>query len=157
AHRTRDGEPMNIVHRDVAPANVLLSADGRVKLGDFGIARAEQRITQTRTGLLKGRLEYMAPEVAQLGAVDGRADVFSAVALLFELLSGRPIRDAAPDTVLLERVRSQSPLDLGQRWPGMPQAFAAFFAEALALDPTRRLDAEACLRRLGAVAAAAYG
>ncbi len=84
-----DGSPLGLVHRDLTPANVLISFDGTVKVIDFGIAKAEERISHTRAGQLKGKPAYMAPEQQRGGAVDARADLFSFGVVMFELLAGR--------------------------------------------------------------------
>ena len=73
-----DGKPLNVVHRDVSPHNIVLTWDGQVKLVDFGIARAANRSTQTQGNQLKGKFAYMAPEQAQGDSdLDGRVDVFA--------------------------------------------------------------------------------
>src|SRR2546429_7040431 len=80
AHRKRDASenPLGIVHRDVSPQNVLVSFDGAVKLIDFGIAKAERRLQETQSGILKGKFSYMSPEQVRGGPVDQRSDVFAA-------------------------------------------------------------------------------
>ncbi|MBI4821517.1 MAG: protein kinase [Deltaproteobacteria bacterium] len=83
------GEPMNIVHRDVTPGNVLLSTQGEVKLTDFGIARAKGRIHQTQAGVLKGKFGYMAPEMVRYERIDARADLFCVGVVLYELVTGQ--------------------------------------------------------------------
>jgi hypothetical protein len=88
AHTLRDtaGEPLGIVHRDVSPHNILLSWEGDVKLSDFGIALAMEREERTRTGLVKGKLQYMAPEQATGSVVTSAADIYSLGMTLQELL-----------------------------------------------------------------------
>jgi len=85
------GRPLSIVHRDVSPENVMLSARGEVKLLDFGVVKAEGRVTRTETGVVKGNVTYMAPEQARGLDVDARADLYSVALVLFTLASGRPL------------------------------------------------------------------
>jgi serine/threonine protein kinase len=90
------GEPLNIVHRDVTPANILVSTQGEVKLTDFGIARAKGRVHQTQAGVLKGKFGYMAPEMVRYERIDARADIFCAGVCVYLMISGRhPVAGAA--------------------------------------------------------------
>ena len=95
AHRKRgpDGVPLEVVHRDVSPSNVLVSRDGEVKLADFGIARAASRISNTQAGGVKGKLAYIAPE-ALMGEATSRSDLFSLGVMGWELLVGHLPFDA---------------------------------------------------------------
>ncbi len=91
AHELRDydGSLLQVVHRDITPQNVFLTYDGQVKLVDFGIAKAMDSVAETRVGLLKGKLPYMAPEQVRGEKVDRRADIFSAGVMLWEAVAGR--------------------------------------------------------------------
>ncbi len=93
AHEATDenGVPLQIVHRDVSPQNVLVGMDGVARLIDFGVAKAVSQIHTTREGQLKGKLAYMAPEQIRHGKVDRQTDVFSAAVVLWQLLTGRKL------------------------------------------------------------------
>lgn len=95
------GRPLDVVHRDVTPGNVLLSRKGAVKLADFGIARHRLRQARTRTGVIKGTVQYMAPEQIAEDRVDRRADLYGVGLLLFELLTGHPFLEAEREVELL--------------------------------------------------------
>jgi serine/threonine-protein kinase len=89
-----DGQPLEVVHRDVSPQNLLVSVRGTTKLIDFGVAKANARRSEaTVAGTLKGKIKYMAPEQARGMPLDRRADVYGLGAVLYELLAGRPVRD----------------------------------------------------------------
>ena len=90
-----DGTPLNLVHRDVSPQNVFLTYDGQVKILDFGIAKALDTSSDTRTGMLKGKIAYMAPEQAAGASIDRRADVFAAGVMLWETVVGQRMWDRA--------------------------------------------------------------
>ena len=90
AHRqaTIDGQPMGIVHRDISPQNLLVSYDGHVKIVDFGVAKAQGKLAETRAGVLKGKYSYMSPEQASGDPIDGRTDVFALGITLYEVTTG---------------------------------------------------------------------
>lgn len=94
------GTPLNVVHRDISPQNIVISFEGIVKLVDFGIAKADVRETQTQSGTIKGKFAYMSPEQCVAGEVDRRTDIFALGTILHELLSGRRLfkRDSPYDT-----------------------------------------------------------
>ncbi|MFY2563769.1 serine/threonine protein kinase [Corallococcus terminator] len=93
-NRTDDaGRPLRVVHRDISPQNILISFDGSVKLVDFGIAKAADQASLTKSGAIKGKFAYMAPEQAAGKPLDGRADIFAIGLVLYELLTGvRPLK-----------------------------------------------------------------
>ena len=87
--RTANGKPLNMVHRDISPQNLVISFEGIVKVVDFGIARAELRETKTKAGTIKGKFAYMSPEQCVATNVDRRTDVFALGVIVHELLTGR--------------------------------------------------------------------
>jgi serine/threonine protein kinase len=99
AHRKvgADGKPLNIVHRDISPQNILISFEGEVKIADFGIARAASRISSTQAGVLKGKVAYMSPEQLLGQPVDNRSDIFAVANILYEMLTNhRPFEGVTP-------------------------------------------------------------
>jgi TonB family protein len=107
AHRKRDFEnkELGIVHRDVSPQNVLISAEGDIKLCDFGIAKATSKVSHTQAGALKGKLQYMSPEQAWGRPIDRRSDIFALATVLFEMLTGRRLFAGDNEISVLEQVR----------------------------------------------------
>ncbi len=85
--RTEDGRPLNVIHRDVSPQNIIVGFDGSVKLLDFGLAKAAAQISRTRAGVLKGKYAYMSPEQVNFRGVDQRADIFSVGVILWEMMT----------------------------------------------------------------------
>jgi eukaryotic-like serine/threonine-protein kinase len=148
AHARRDaaGRPLDVVHRDVSPRNVLLSFAGEVKLADFGLARAGARGAPEEPGVVRGRAGYVSPEQARGGAVDARSDLFSIGAVLHEMLTGEPLFAGPSDLLALERAaegRVPSPRELA---PEVPEPLARAVLDALARDPARRPTSAAALR-----------
>ncbi|MEM1418497.1 MAG: serine/threonine-protein kinase, partial [Myxococcota bacterium] len=138
-HGARDeaGRPLDIVHRDVSPSNVLLSTEGAVKLGDFGIAKATLREERSRASLgAKGKIGYLAPEQVTGERPDQRADVFSAAVILAELLLGRPLFGCGSELAILLAIRDANvqPFLALELEAGLKAAVAA----ALAKDPAGR-------------------
>jgi serine/threonine protein kinase len=99
-----DGVPLQLVHRDVSPSNVLVSFDGMVKLLDFGIAKVATQAQLTGAGVIKGKFSYMSPEQARGEQIDQRADIYSLGVVLWQLLTGRAAFHAPSDAELLRRV-----------------------------------------------------
>ncbi|MFJ2029292.1 Stk1 family PASTA domain-containing Ser/Thr kinase [Streptosporangium sp. NPDC087985] len=135
-----------MVHRDVKPENVLLSDDGRIKVVDFGLARAIEATNQTRTGVMIGTIGYMSPEQVTSGAADVRSDVYSAGIMLFELLTGRqPYEGDTPMSVAYRHVHDTVPVP-STLLPGIPPLLDTLVAQATARDPAGRpADATALL------------
>ncbi|HEX8433915.1 protein kinase domain-containing protein [Archangium sp.] len=132
------GKPLNIVHRDISPSNLYVTYDGQVKVLDFGIAKAESRLAHTRTGVVKGKYVYMAPEQAKGAAVDRRADVFSLGVSLYEALTHvRPFaRDN--DLAVLNALLAgdyQPPRALR---PDLTLELESVVLKAMAFDPDQR-------------------
>ena len=103
--RTRDGQPLAIVHRDVSPQNVLISEQGEVKLTDFGIAKAMGRREHTNQGVIKGKLAFMSPEQASGWVLDNRSDLFALGTMLYQFFTNRRPFDAPTDLESIMRVR----------------------------------------------------
>ncbi len=117
-----DGTPMNIVHRDVSPSNVLCSYQGDVKLCDFGIAKASLTRVQTRTGVIKGKVKYMSPEQAMGRKLDGRSDLFSLGTVMYELLTLEAPFAAANEVELIFTVRDAKKRRARELVPTLPEA-----------------------------------
>ncbi|MEA2696094.1 MAG: eukaryotic-like serine/threonine-protein kinase [Myxococcales bacterium] len=103
--RTSKGKPLNIIHRDVTPQNVLLSREGEVKLADFGIAKAVGKTEKSATGVIKGKFAYMSPEQSLGAQLDARSDLFSVGTLLYLLTTGRKPFDGTTDLDVIQQVR----------------------------------------------------
>ncbi|MCB9587225.1 MAG: serine/threonine protein kinase [Polyangiaceae bacterium] len=145
AHELRDHEglPLNLVHRDVSPHNLLVGSDGHTRLLDFGVARARQRLTQTRVGEMKGKLAYMAPEQASGRAIDRRTDVFAAGIVLWECLAGARLFYGANEADTLSRLMTQNIPPLSEFSQNTPSALDAVVGKALARDPDERFSSAA--------------
>jgi len=136
AHRKRDplGRPLEIVHRDCSPQNVLVSYEGEVKVIDFGIAKATSRNSRTMAGVLKGKFGYMSPEQVRGLPLDRRSDIFALGTMLFECLTGERLFQGETDFSTLEKVRNvdiPSPRSVN---PAIPAAVEKVILKALAKD-----------------------
>jgi serine/threonine protein kinase/tetratricopeptide (TPR) repeat protein len=140
AHRRRDADqrPLNLVHRDVSPQNVLLSSEGEVKLTDFGIAKA-RTVAQavTDVGIVKGKYAYMAPEQILGKSVDARADVFAAGVLLYEALAGVNPFQTGSNYDTLQRIRENDVAPIESLAP-VPAEVSRVVARAMAWDAAQR-------------------
>jgi len=130
AHRlTESGQPLNIVHRDVTPHNVLLSYEGSVKLTDFGIAKSGARVSTV--GTLKGKFAYMSPEQSRGDPVDLRTDIFALGITLWELLTGARLFNADSDIGVLRAVQEREIVPPQQLNPLVDDALGAIVQRAL--------------------------
>ena len=147
AHRARgpDGEPLHLVHRDVTPQNVLVSLDGAVKLTDFGIAKAGDKLTQP--GVLKGKFAYMSPEQARGERVDARTDVFALGVVLWEMLTGGRLFDGDSELAVLRAVQESVITPPARLNPDVPASLDAVITTALQRDPAARYQSAAELER----------
>jgi serine/threonine-protein kinase len=100
------GQPLNIVHRDISPQNILISFDGNVKVIDFGIAKASNNSESTRAGVIKGKPSYLSPEQISGEPLDGRCDIFALGIVLWELLCGRKLFAGESDLAVLKLIES---------------------------------------------------
>jgi serine/threonine protein kinase len=133
-----DGSPLNLVHRDVSPSNVLLGIAGEVKLADFGVAKTRSRSYQTTSGSIKGKAPYMAPEQILGEPLDRRADVFGLGVLLFELSTRTRLYSARTDATAMRQILDGEVPDPAERRPGYPPELAAIVRRALARDRDAR-------------------
>jgi len=145
AHEFTDakGAPMNVVHRDVSPSNIFITYTGQVKVLDFGIARAETRVTNTTAGVVKGKYQYMAPEQASSGNVDRRADIYSLGVSLYEAVTNtRPFaRDN--DLAILKALLANEYVRPRVARPDLPEEIERIILKALTPDLQKRYQTAA--------------
>ncbi|MGE0321081.1 MAG: protein kinase [Polyangiaceae bacterium] len=141
AHRAMDaqGQPLELVHRDVSPQNILLGSDGVARVLDFGIAKGTGRIQSTRDGEIKGKLRYMAPEQVLNTPVDARCDIFAAGAVLFEALTGEPLIHTATQAEAMELLMYGDFPRLADYDPAL-EPFQPVLDRALQRDPEQRFQ-----------------
>jgi serine/threonine protein kinase len=142
AHTARDlaGAPLHIVHRDVSPSNIYLSNEGRVKLGDFGIAQSTSRhsLRSEAGAAIKGKYAYLAPEQVKGDAADHRADLFSLTAVLAEMLLGQPLFAGGGQLAVLLAIRDCNLTVLEEARARLPKGLFDVLARALSKDPDKR-------------------
>jgi hypothetical protein len=141
AAKADDGQPLEVVHRDVSPHNVMLTTEGRVLLLDFGVALARERNTKTSQGTIKGKLAYMAPEQLDpsRGPVTARADVWSLGVVLWELLAARRLYGSRDGVELVHAVTSEVAEPVTRYRDDVPARLAGLLAAML----TREVEARA--------------
>jgi serine/threonine protein kinase len=142
AHDVADetGRPLNIVHRDISPPNILMSRNGEVKLVDFGLAKATSQLEQTDPGVVKGKFSYLSPEAAWGKEVDRRADIFAVGIILYEMLTGKRLFYGETDYQTVELVRQAHVPSMSAQNPEVDAELEAVVRRALARDPEQRFQ-----------------
>jgi serine/threonine-protein kinase len=141
-----DGRPLNVVHRDVSPHNVIITYEGIAKLVDFGIAKASDQSSQTRTGVIKGKLAYMSPEQAFGKPVDRRADVFAVGVILWEAITGRRMWMGNAEGAIAHRLSIGDVPKITEYVPEPPPILKAICERALAPRSADRYPTAAAMR-----------
>jgi serine/threonine-protein kinase len=134
--RSPDGQPQEIVHRDVSPRNILISYNGEVKLTDFGVARARDREEHTEHGIIKGKVRYLSPEAAYAKEVDRRSDLFSLGIVFAEMLLMEPLRSGPNEMAMLLDIR-KGEFDRN-RFKPIPKTLRSVLDRSLEVEPGDR-------------------
>ena len=142
AHEARSplGDPLEIVHRDCSPHNILVDIHGQVKITDFGIAKAMERQTQSHAGEMKGKLCYLSPEQARGRDVDRRTDIFILGIVCWEVLAGRMLFDSENAVEALHKIATMPIPALTDVRSDLPQGLSDAVAQALAREPDERFS-----------------
>ncbi len=145
AHEAKDlqGSPLNLVHRDVSPQNILVTYSGEVKILDFGVAKSAEASQETRSGVLKGKIRYMAPEQVLGNDVDRRADVYSVGVLLWQALAGRDFWQGQSDLDVMQAIVTESLTPLREAAKDLPAGAEQLVAGALTYNPEDRFQTAA--------------
>jgi serine/threonine protein kinase len=142
AHEARgpDNQLLGVVHRDVSPPNIMVTADGTVKLLDFGIAKARGANSRTRTGTVKGKNAYMSPEQILGKPLDRRSDIFALGVVMYEMLAIRRLFHRESDFLTFKAITEEPIPDIRERRPDLPPGMRAALIQAMARDPNGRFE-----------------
>lgn len=148
AHERTDpeGQPLGLVHRDLSPANLMLSYQGEVKIIDFGIATAQVDDFRTTPGRFLGTVRYMSPEQVLLQPVDCRSDLYTVGAVLWEMLARRRLISKMPVHEMMEAIARHAPVSLKVIAPQLPPALVEVVEQSLSKDPAQRFQSARELR-----------
>ena len=135
-----DGKPLGIVHRDVSPSNLMVSYEGSVKVVDFGVAKAENRVQETRSGTVKGKIAYLSPEQCRGGGLDRRSDLFSLGIVFWEMLTVERLYKRNSDFENMTAIVTEPPIPPSTRRPGLAPELDAIVMRLLSKDPHDRYD-----------------
>ncbi|MBA3459466.1 MAG: serine/threonine protein kinase [Deltaproteobacteria bacterium] len=142
AHEAKasDGHLLGVVHRDVSPPNIMVCADGTVKVLDFGIAKARGANSRTRTGTVKGKNAYMSPEQILGKPLDRRSDVFALAIVMYEMLAIKRLFHRDSDFLTFKAITEEPIPDIRERRPDLPAGMRAALVQAMARDPNGRFE-----------------
>ncbi len=141
AHRRLDdssGKPLNIIHRDISPQNIMVSFEGEIKVVDFGIAKTEGKKEETKAGTLKGKFSYMSPEQASGEKIDSRTDVYSLGIVLWEALTNKRLFISSSEMNTLKKIRESKIPPISKINSKIPKELELIVNRALAKDVTSR-------------------
>ncbi|MGE3543643.1 MAG: protein kinase, partial [Kofleriaceae bacterium] len=136
--RDADGNPTPVIHRDVSPENLFVTREGIAKVLDFGVSKMLTEVTRTRTGTIKGKLPYMAPEQIEGGTFDARVDVFSLGVVLWEALTGEFLFRRDTEFQIWKAITEEIPPPVTSRRPDLPPDVDRVVARALSIDREHR-------------------
>jgi eukaryotic-like serine/threonine-protein kinase len=133
-----EGEKLDVVHRDLSPNNIMVTATGQVKIIDFGLAAAKVDHFHTMPGFVLGTLRYAPPEQCETGQVDQRGDIYTLGAVLYEMLTGHPVVGTRDPKDVLQAVLKAQPRPFREVAPNLPEALWAVFQSVLSKNPEQR-------------------
>ncbi len=137
-HVSDKGEPLNLIHRDVSPPNILLGYNGDVKITDFGLVKSKSQISKTVPGLIKGKFSYLSPEAAYGESIDLRSDIYAVGIVLWEMLTSRPLFVDPVEMKILDLVRKSIVPSVRAINPEVPASLEAILMKGLARDRAKR-------------------